>query len=493
MTLRALTTTLLTLFTWTVVHAGAITNPALDRTGSTTAAPTASVPREGCVTAECHPGIKDHKLLHGPVQVNACESCHTLKDAAAHTFEPSRSRNETCSLCHIVEASKGTVVHAPFAQGDCLSCHDPHGSQDVAMLRGQKYADSCKACHTDVTGAHDRIHGPVSAGACGACHEPHASTNARLLVAEGRDLCLKCHVSVGLEIDSRSVVHQPARGDCLVCHEPHASDNSAILSIEPAALCTTCHEDIARTMSTASNQHAAVTTQRMCLNCHSPHASDHAGLLKQDAMTLCFECHNQTISLKDGGKLMNMKELIEKGKSLHGAIAQTRCIVCHEIHGGGHRRLLTNEYPSDIYLPFKESSYALCFSCHDKQMVMLDKTTATTQFRNGDRNLHFVHVNDDKKGRSCRVCHDAHAANRDRHIRDEVPYGPGGWRLPIKFESLPDGGKCGAGCHAPFEYNRATPIVYPTNKDARDWKGEDLVPGVKAEPPASGSDTNRKH
>jgi predicted CXXCH cytochrome family protein len=422
--------------------------------------------------------------MHGPAAVNACDGCHVLKDVATHDFEPARSRNDTCSLCHIVEAPKGEHVHAAFAQGDCLACHDPHGSEDAALLRGPTFADACKTCHQDISGAHDRVHGPVSAGACGACHEPHSSTHPRLLVAEGRDLCLKCHVTTGLELEQRSVVHAPMLGDCLVCHEPHASDQPGILSTDASALCAACHEDIADTATNASTQHAAVTTQRACLNCHAAHASNHAGLLKNDAMSLCFECHNQAISLKDGGTLMNMKQLIERGKSLHGAIAQTSCIKCHEIHGGGHRRLLTNEYPSAIYYPFTENAYALCFSCHDKQMVVLDKSDTATGFRNGNRNLHFVHVNDDKKGRSCSVCHDAHAANRAQHIREEVPFGPGGWKLPIKYESMPDGGRCGAGCHAPYEYNRVKPVTYPAGNPARDWKGDNLVPGVRAQPPA---------
>ena len=155
----------------------------------------------------------------------------------------------------------------------------------------------------------------------------------------------------------------------------------------------------------------------------------------------------------------------------------------HEIHGGGHRRLLTNEYPSDIYYPFSESSYALCFSCHDRQLVMLANTSTATSFRNGDTNLHFVHVNRDKKGRSCKVCHDAHAASRDKHIREEVPFGPAGWKLPIKYESLPDGGRCSTGCHSPYEYNRVTPIVYPETKPDGAWKGEGIAPGSIIEPP----------
>lgn len=462
--------------------------PVLDRTGSTAKAPTTAVAREGCVTAECHPGIKAKPFLHGPVSVNGCEGCHKLTDEAKHTFEPLKSRQEMCALCHTPQEHPGEFVHEPVAKGDCLSCHDPHGSKEPKILRGDRYADSCAACHKDVTGAHDRVHGPASVGACGACHLPHASKLPKLLNAEGRELCLRCHLRTQIEIENKPVVHAPVLGDCGVCHDPHATDNPAILIENAATLCKQCHQDIAHTIETATSQHAAVTSKQTCLNCHAPHASDHPALLKNDVQSLCFECHNQQIALPDGTKLVNMKKLIETGKSLHGAITQKSCVECHDIHGGGHRRLLNSEYPADVYNAFSESSYALCFGCHDKALVQTENTNGATGFRNGTRNLHYVHVAKDKKGRTCKVCHDAHAASRDKHIRDEVAFGPAGWKLPIRYEPLADGGKCGAGCHAPLEYNRKEPLTYPAKPPGL-WKGEDLVPGSR-EPSPPASDPN---
>lgn len=488
-------TRLILVATWTVLAASApAQEPAkkLDASGSTKPAPTTVIPREGCVTSECHPGIKDRPYLHGPARTNGCDGCHTLTDAAKHTFKPIRDRHEMCAFCHTPETPPGaTRLHEPFAKNECLSCHDPHGSTESRLLRGERYADSCTACHKDMTGAHDRVHGPASVGACGACHEPHAARLPKLLREEGRGLCLKCHVRTDLEIRTKPVVHAPVLGDCQTCHDPHATDQPGLLTRDPAALCTECHQDIANKLSSATTQHAAATTKRACLNCHSPHASDHAALLKDTPQNLCFECHNQPVELPDGTKLVNMKKVIETGKSLHGAITQKGCVECHEIHGGGHRRLLTNEYPSDVYYPFSESSYALCFSCHDKQLVLLATTPNATNFRNGDLNLHYVHVNRDKKGRTCKLCHDAHAASRDKHIRDEVPFGKKGWKLPIRFVALPTGGKCSAGCHAAYEYNRDQPIIYPPLKLDGAWKGIDLSPGALAEPPPAKEPTKK--
>ncbi|MFO0829128.1 MAG: cytochrome c3 family protein [Phycisphaerales bacterium] len=457
------------------------TATARDSTGSTAPPPTTAIPREGCVTTECHPGVKSKPFLHGPVRVNGCDGCHKLTDAESHKFEPVRERHEMCALCHTPETPDAPYVHEPFARGECLACHDPHGSTEVRLLRGTRYADACYTCHKDMTAGHDRVHGPASIGACGACHQPHASRLPKLLNVAGRELCLKCHLRVAVDLETLPNVHAPALGDCSVCHDPHATDEKAVLVADPATLCTECHQDVAHTIHEATNQHAAVTTKRACLNCHRPHASANAALLREPVQTLCFECHNQPITLPDGTTLVNMKHVIESGKSLHGAISQRGCVECHEIHGGGHRRLLTNEYPSALYYPFDESAYALCFSCHDRQLVLEAKTTTATSFRNGDTNLHWVHVSKDKKGRSCKVCHDAHAASRDKHIRDEVPYGAAGWKLPIRYQPLPDGGRCGAGCHAPYEYNRVNPVPIRPAPDGA-WKGEDLIPGSRADP-----------
>ncbi|MCB9847549.1 MAG: hypothetical protein H6814_03950 [Phycisphaeraceae bacterium] len=475
-----------------VACSAAVAQPVvLDSTGSTAPAPTVAIPRTGCVTAECHPGVKDYPALHGPLRVNGCNGCHEVADDTTHTFRYRAERAEMCALCHVTDPDEAPFVHAPVASGECLSCHNPHGGQGIRLLRGTRYADACANCHEDVTGAHDVVHGPASVGACGACHEPHSSQHPRLLRAEGRELCLTCHIRTGLEIESRAVLHEPMQGDCLVCHNPHATENPAILNRPAEALCEECHQDIAEATHNASVQHAAVTTNRACLNCHTPHAGDHASLLREDVKELCFECHDQPVEMPDGTRLVNMKELIESGKSLHSAITERGCAECHDIHGGGHRRLLTNEYPSDLYYPFEETAYALCFSCHDGQMVTLEQTTNATGFRNGTENLHYVHVTRDKRGRSCRVCHDAHAANREKHIRDSVPFGPAGWELPINYEPLPGGGRCASGCHSPFEYNRDDPRTYPQSLPEEDWKGVNLIPGSRIDQKQDDGDNDR--
>ncbi len=87
-------------------------------------------------------------------------------------------------------------------------------------------------------------------------------------------------------------------------------------------------------------------------------------------------------------------------------------------------------------------------------------TESATDFRNGDTNLHFLHVNKEK-GRTCRACHDTHGSNRPKHVTEGVPFGS--WEIPINFQETPKGGSCAPGCHAERDYynDGSPPAVIP--------------------------------
>ncbi len=423
--------------------------------------PTTAVPLDGCVTSECHSGIKDRSFLHGPLYVNACDACHTLTDAEQHTYVDARPREATCLHCHELDFPELGSSHEPALTGECLACHDPHGGSERSLLRAVKGAESCAKCHDNSEGDAHVAHNPELAGACGACHDPHSSPNQKLLSAPGRDLCLGCHVVVGLQLDLLHTTHPPARSDCLICHDPHATDTPGMLIKSPESLCTGCHVEVRHMIDGAISQHAAVTNERSCLNCHDPHASDHVRLLREETMTLCFECHDRTQDREGGGIVADIELQIAKGASVHGPVEEGNCVACHQIHGGDFERLLRREYSIGAYTTFDEGSYSLCFGCHDRSLAAFEKAAVVTQFRNGDRNLHFVHVAKNEKGRTCHVCHDPHAGLNEHHLRGSVPYGPSGWKLPIAWSATENGGSCSAACHETLEYNRVEPVEYP--------------------------------
>lgn len=83
---------------------------------------------------------------------------------------------------------------------------------------------------------------------------------------------------------------------------------------------------------------------------------------------------------------------------------------------------------------------------------MSKRSRTATGFRDGDRNLHYLHVNRQKKGRSCRACHDMHASTQPFQLRERVKFGR--WLMPLNFKKTETGGSCSTGCHKLRVYDR---------------------------------------
>lgn len=420
--------------------------------------PTTEIKPESCVTAECHANVKRHNVLHGPVNVNACDACHTLVDAQAHTYKPAREQAETCTFCHVIEVPEGATMHEPLVTRDCTGCHDPHGGFDRNSLKQPSMNELCSSCHQDVTANMQFIHGPVAAGACGMCHEAHASMNPKLLVETGRDLCIACHTEMDEQLSTAAFVHEPVREDCLGCHDAHGSNFPMFVRDAPGVLCASCHEQVQEAVTEAKFQHSAVTQDRGCVNCHTPHGGDLAMLMKDKPVDLCMTCHNQSVTANDGRTVAAVTEITDPMLVKHGPVAEGSCGGCHNVHGSDFAKLLTEEYPETFYQPFDIDSYKLCFECHDQQLVLTPDAKGLTGFRNGDTNMHYMHVNKDPRGRSCRACHSVHASTLALHLRETVPYGK--WELPINYQQTEAGGSCMPGCHQLKAYDRDNPVDY---------------------------------
>jgi predicted CXXCH cytochrome family protein len=157
---------------------------------------------------------------------------------------------------------------------------------------------------------------------------------------------------------------------------------------------------------------------------------------------LCFTCHTE------------LANYVSSQTHKHGPVKQGDCNACHNPHGSMNHRILRKDFPKEFYTPYAEEKYAMCFECHNSQIAKEAETKTLTDFRDGSRNLHYVHVNKDVKGRSCRACHQVHASSQEKHIRTSVPFGTIDWELPINYEKKNDGGSCQVGCHAQKEYKR---------------------------------------
>jgi predicted CXXCH cytochrome family protein len=150
--------------------------------------------------------------------------------------------------------------------------------------------------------------------------------------------------------------------------------------------------------------------------------------------------------------MTNFKKWLADNPVQHAPVAQKDCSACHQPHGSDHTRLCIAEYPPEFYAPFEPANYALCFTCHDEKMVTSAETVTETRFRDGNKNLHFAHVNRQDRGRICRACHEVHASKLPYLIRDSVPYGSMGWMLKVGFTRNADGGTCDKTCHTTRTY-----------------------------------------
>jgi len=360
-------------------------------------------PKTDCTTVGCHADVGSAPVVHAPVAAGRCEICHTavagstpFESGSRHEFARVSDEEGQCYSCH-EPLDTEAHVHDPVRQELCILCHDPHGAPRRFLLRVENDEALCLQCHRIDLHSEDGVHGPVSAGACGACHDPHQGSDRYRLRGKGDERCGLCHITDVRGIDAAARVHAPVEQDCARCHEPHHGPRPFRLVTEPPELCLDCHSEIA--------------------------------------------------------------SQIQASAVVHQPVAEGRCLDCHDQHASDFSRLLRGRFTEHLYEPFQLDHYQLCYRCHDPEQVTRPKTTEATNFRNGDDNLHFKHVNQVGKGRSCNVCHVPHASENPALTRSAAPFGI--WQVPIGLVRTETGGSCATGCHASRSYDRDQPVENP--------------------------------
>lgn len=408
-----------------------------------------------CITSECHTDLKKERFLHGPTAKAECAPCHEAV-GGKHVFTSVAEGNKLCFECHD-PIPPGKVEHEPV-QKNCLECHAVHGANNRFFLLESEDVKLCDRCHDKDRKDNAFKHGPYDRGLCLACHTPHNSDNDHLLVEPPEQFCFMCHEEMADNSKGAISVHEPYVKDCNGCHSAHGSNQRYFLHAEASELCNQCHEDDMTKWKQAKVPHKPLVEDAKCSGCHEPHFSNNEKLLQQASGPLCLSCHDQTYTQENGKTLVDVKAQIEGAKFLHGPVKDGTCVPCHNAHGSDYAKLLNRYFPPRFYAPFKEENYELCFFCHDKN-VTLEPESIDTKFRNGNQNMHYLHVNREK-GRTCRACHAEHASDNPVHIRPAVPYGR--WMMENDFVKTETGGTCATGCHQRYGYDRENPVKNPT-------------------------------
>jgi predicted CXXCH cytochrome family protein len=406
---------------------------------------------DGCLTTECHSGWLGSSNAHAPTATEHCERCHE-PDTGEHVYPPKAGLNSVCLECHDVDEA-GPIRHGLRTSSSCLGCHDPHGAGGPFLLREESASETCHDCHAPALGV--VRHTPYADGLCMTCHEPHESQNPYFLrEATDQDHCGTCHSSLVAAARLVRSSHLEIEDGCLACHTAHASDVEGLLNAPVGELCLSCHNDIAQSIEGATVAHEAVLTGDRCLACHDPHASDRPEMLRNDQAELCLGCHGDRVDALDGHTIPDMRAELTDREFAHGPVRSGQCTACHGAHGAARKHLLVANDPLNLEGMFDLKNYSLCFQCHSESLVREAETTTATDFRDGQRNLHTVHITSGLRGRACASCHAVHGSSGPRDIADRVRFEGSSWEMEIGFELTPSGGSCAPGCHAPLPYSR---------------------------------------
>jgi predicted CXXCH cytochrome family protein len=264
-----------------------------------------------------------------------------------------------------------------------------------------------------------------------------------------------------LEVTDDMNKHAPFESkDCGACH---TDDNgkSGKLKIEGDKLCFTCHPDFEKKVTESKIKHGAMDMGG-CLGCHDPHATEGSKLLKAETpKDLCLTCHSAPLPKdEDGTMLSNIGEHLANNPDAHGPVMWGDCAACHDPHGSDYNSILKYPFPKKSTIKFTADGY-LCFKCHEPKKISDKRTKEFTNFRNGDKNIHFLHVK--TKTISCKACHDYHASSGlPHHLMEEGNFGNS--KFPLRFVDTPTGGSCNPICHTRRHYDRVNPVNVRTNK-----------------------------
>ncbi len=259
--------------------------------------------------------------------------------------------------------------------------------------------------------------------------------------------CVDCHS----DLVEHEVMHLPATDACDNCHEstgashPEEGVKGFKLMDHLPELCFYCHEE----HPDPAHGHLPVANGE-CVSCHDAHGSSNALLLQLPEQELCLSCHNR-VYRSDTSETADIRRLV-RGKAIaHSAIEGGGCIACHQAHGSDYRALLNTPYPGEDYLEAKTENFALCFLCHDTGIIDEEETEWATNFRDGTRNLHALHIKGNK-GRNCRMCHNLHGSPQIYLVEESVGFG--NWEMQMNFVPGENGGSCMPGCHGKLSYAR---------------------------------------
>jgi predicted CXXCH cytochrome family protein len=407
-----------------------------------------------CSMPKCHDALVSGASVHAPAADSDCAACHVPSEAPEgpnrKAYRLAATGVELCQGCHdeVAKWNRLKFPHDPSSTGDCASCHLPHNSTRKHLLAEGTDGTVCYDCHDDFSKQHKVLHDPVGTLDCTACHDPHASDKDSLLRGGSQDVCFSCHEDQ-MEDFARAFRHKPAADGCVTCHDPHGAADKTLTKRAGGALCAPCHKARGEAEAQGISPHKRLG-EVACTMCHTPHSSEYKQQLRSAPAAVCVSICHQHVDIIGLQKLRPV---------VHKPLAKGLCFDCHTPHASSAPSYLKRPLAGKAMQPYEKDTFDFCWSCHARTLVETLDGTGVTGFRNGDQNLHSVHVVDEQH--SCRLCHEEHAATQPALLRTSLVLSKSpADTSAFSFSKQPDGGICFTTCHGQISFDRVQPVEY---------------------------------
>ncbi len=344
---------------------------------------------------------------------------------------------------------------------ECTACHDPHNDSLGNFLRITDRAGTlCNTCHQlrgwDLSAhAHSprRVPPTVSLGqqlpyssladnACRSCHLPHSAPyREQLLYDRPSQLCLDCHngldaPNVQAVMDQRSG-HRLSRFrehrrppenrrattrtvDCTDCHNPHAAAAAPLTGAlgvsAPGPFIPNSLREVPGVTLSGLQIERATYYYEVCFRCHADTAvlvtnriirqRDDLGNIRRQFLPTAASAHPVAFPTRLTGEVPSLLPQLRTRQFIS-------CQDCHNNpdargmggtelngpHGSRYDHLLAARYETRDYTAESPQTYALCYTCHDRNSIL----------SNASFSLHQRHV---VRGRTpCSACHAPHGVS----------------------------------------------------------------------------------
>ena len=381
----------------------------------------------------------------------------------------------------------------------CTSCHDAHEDRHPNFLRmDTRYGALCLTCHQPTSwsgtthatslatwngvGADPwsaSAYPTVADNACANCHRPHQAGYGKSLLAQSSEAanCIVCHsgtvAAKNIQKEFLKPSHHPIENfewthtpkedaatmprhvTCADCHNAHAANaSSASLPNVSGPLLGTRGINQGGTAVTPANYEYEV-----CYKCHGLSSATTAGLTRMDNIRnarLQFDPANPSYHpvAAIGKNTLIQDFTLGSGYTASSLIG---CSSCHNndawtsggtnpagVHGSNYQPILASDYQTNQTEAESPSTYALCYTCHDRNAFLTDVA---------GKFPHAKHVIQDQE--PCAACHDAHGSRQYPYLinfmlfdRNGTPVASNSSSGSLTYTQIGTGGQCSLKCHS---------------------------------------------